>query len=81
MANWLYIISMKISFYQTGPGNCPVQKFIESLPKNDQARFAEIYDGILQYGLNCPRVSFKVIERKLWEIKFRGQGGATESSM
>ena len=52
-----------------------MQKFIESLPKSDQARFAEVYEGILQYGFDCPRVTFKVIEKKLWEIKFKAPGG------
>ena len=52
-----------------------MEKFIQSLPKTDQARFAEVYQGILQHGFDCPRVVFKVIEGKLWEVKFRSQGG------
>ncbi len=66
---------MGISFYRTGFGNSPIEKFIKSLPKSDQARFAEIYEGILQYGFHCPRAVFKVIEGKLWEIKFKARGG------
>ena len=62
---------MKISFYQTTAGNSPVEKFITSLPKSDQARFAEIYKGILEYGFDCPRIQFKALEKKLWEIKFK----------
>ncbi len=66
---------MKISFYETPSGNSPVEKFIESLPKEDQARFAEVYDGISEHGFDCPRVIFKPLKGKLWEIKFKGKGG------
>ena len=52
-----------------------MEKFIRSLSKTDQARFAEIYEGILQYGLDYPRVTFKAIKGKLWEIKFKTQSG------
>ena len=45
------------------------------MPKSDQARFAEIYNGILMYGLECPRVTFKPIKGKLWEVKFKVIGG------
>ena len=67
---------MRISFYQTASGRSPIEDFIISLSKSDQARFAEVYRGILKYGFECPRVIFKVIDRKLWEIKFKAEGGS-----
>ena len=69
------LIKMRISFYQTHSGNSPIEKFIESLPRSDQARFAEVYDGIIKHGLDCPRVIFKPIKGKLWEVKFKAEGG------
>lgn len=46
-----------------------------SLPKSDQARFADVYTGIREYGLSCPRVTFKPLRGKLWEVKFSAKGG------
>ena len=66
---------MRISFYETPSGNSPIEKFIESLPKEDQARFADVYKGIHENGLNCPRVIFKPLQGKLWEIKFKAPSG------
>ena len=67
---------MRISFYQTASGRSPIENFIISLSKSDQARFAEVYRGILKYGFEYLRVIFKVIDRKLWEIKFKAEGGS-----
>ena len=52
-----------------------MEEFIRSLPKSDQARFADIYRGIKEYGLDCPRAVFKHLRGKLWEIKFTASGG------
>lgn len=62
---------MKIYFYETSAGNSPVKRFINELPKEDQARFLEIIDEIEAQGFNATRIIFKPIEGKLWEIKFR----------
>ncbi len=69
------MIITKVSFYQSNSGNSPVEKFISSLPKSDQARFADVYEGIIKNGLDCPRATFKPIKGKLWEIKFKAEGG------
>lgn len=62
---------MRIYFYETSGGNSPIKRFIDGLPKGDQARFLEVIDEIEANGLNATRVLFKPIEGKLWEIKFR----------
>jgi|SRR3989338_1277710 len=62
---------MRIYFYETQPGHSPVRRFIEGLPKEDQARFLEAIDTIEAIGLNAARIIFKPIDGKLWEIKFR----------
>jgi phage-related protein len=66
---------MKVNFYELSSGRSPVEDFIESLPKNDQARFAEVIVGIEQFGLAYSRVQFKPLWGKLWEIKFSSVGG------
>ena len=66
---------MDIAFYNSGSGQSPVEKFIGSLSKPDQARFKEIYDGIKEHGLNCPRAKFRQLRGKLWEIKFNSKSG------
>ncbi len=66
---------MQIAFYQSSAGRSPVEDFIRGLPKADQARFADVFKGIREYGLECPRVTFKPLRGKLWEIKFQAKGG------
>ena len=50
---------MVIHFYETSSGRSPVEDFIASLQKPDQARFAEVIDGIERHGLDYSRVQFK----------------------
>ena len=66
---------MIVQFYETASGRSPVEDFIESLQKQDQARFAEVIDGIEKHGLDYPRVQLKPLRGKLWEIKFSAQSG------
>ena len=61
---------MKIALYETASGRSPIEDFIRGLPKADQARFADVFDGIEKYGLGCPRVQFRQLRGKLWEVKF-----------
>jgi phage-related protein len=62
---------MKIYFYETDSGNSPIKKFIDKLPEKDQARFMEVFDEIETNGLSAIRVTFKPLDGKLWEIKFK----------
>ena len=64
---------MKVYFYETPSGNCPIKRFIDKLPEIDQARFLEVLDEIERCGLEAGRVIFKPIDGKLWEIKFRAR--------
>ncbi|MCC7443075.1 MAG: type II toxin-antitoxin system RelE/ParE family toxin [Bdellovibrionales bacterium] len=66
---------MKVNFYELPSGRSPIEEFIESLPKGDQARFAEVLVGLEQFGLAYSRVQFKPLRGKLWEIKFSSPGG------
>jgi phage-related protein len=62
---------VKIHLYETDSGSSPIKKFIDKLPKQDQARFVEIFEEIENHGLTAIRVVFKPLEGKLWEIKFK----------
>jgi phage-related protein len=66
---------MKVDFYMTASGRSPIEDFIKGLSAMDQARFADVYTGITTHGLSCPRVIFKPLTGKLWEIKFISEGG------
>ncbi len=66
---------MEVNFYELPSGRSPIEEFIESLPKGDQARFAEVLVGLEQFGLAYSRVQFKPLRGKLWEVKFSSPGG------
>ena len=66
---------MRVAFYTSSSGKSPVEEFIGSLSKGDQARFRDIFSGIEKYGLDCPRVQFRQLRGKLWEIKFSAPSG------
>jgi phage-related protein len=66
---------MKVALYETTSGRSPIEDFISDLPKADQARFADVFEGIEKFGLGCPRVQFRQLRGKLWEIKFNSPSG------
>ena len=66
---------MKVALYETSSGRSPIEDFISDLPKADQARFADVFEGIEKYGLGCPRVQFRQLRGKLWEVKFNTPSG------
>ena len=66
---------MKVAFYETASGRSPIESFIKDLPKSDQARFADVFDGIEKFGLDCPRIQLRQLRGKLWEIKFNAPAG------
>lgn len=62
---------MKIFFYKTASGRSPVREFIDDQPEGSLARFLDVIVEIESHGLDSARITFKPIEGKLWEIKFR----------
>ncbi|MFM8454845.1 MAG: type II toxin-antitoxin system RelE/ParE family toxin [Gammaproteobacteria bacterium] len=60
---------MKIVFY--GEKRKPVLDFIEKLPIEEQARILGCLKNIEELGFDCPRVMFRQIKGKLWEIKIQ----------
>lgn len=60
---------MQVLFYQTAAGRNPVVEELDALPVQASAHAYELLDGIEKDGLSAPRVIFRQIEGKLWEIK------------
>ena len=68
---------MKVEFYKTSSGRSPVVDEIDDLSVQASAHTYEMLEEIEKHGFNTPRVFFKHIQGKLWEIKMNlpGSGG------
>lgn len=63
---------MNIIFYVKKHGNrCPVREFIEKLESKDRAKILACLKSIEDLGFDSPRVEFRQIRGRLWEIKIR----------
>ena len=62
---------MRVFFYQTGSGRSPVTDELDGLPLEASAHAYELLEGIGSHGFDAPRVIFRQIEGKLWEIKMQ----------
>ena len=62
---------MRIVFYTT-INKCPVQDFIKKLEVKDRAKILACLKSVEELGFECPRVQFRQIKQKLWEIKIKG---------
>lgn len=58
---------MRIIFYKNT--RSPVQEFIKALQKNDRVKVLACLKSIEDLGFDTPRVQFRQIRGKLWEIK------------
>jgi len=68
---------VQVLFYQTASGRSPVVDELDALPTRASAHAYELLEGIEQHGLKAPRMIFRQLEGKLWEIKMNlpGTGG------
>jgi phage-related protein len=61
---------MNIVFYiKKNSNKCPVKEFIEKLQTKDRAKVLACLKNIEELGFDCPRVQFRQIKGRLWEIK------------
>lgn len=67
----LYFLRMRVYFYQTTGGRSPVADELDSLPVEASAHAYELLEGIGNHGFDAPRVIFRQISGKLWEIKMQ----------
>lgn len=58
---------MRIVFYKAT--RIPVRDFIDAMRKQDQAKVLACLKSIEDLGFDSPRVQFRQIRGKLWEIK------------
>jgi phage-related protein len=66
---------MKLYFYTKASGRSPILDYIGELNKKDRARLLGCLKSIEEMGFDSPRVEFRQIEGKLWEIKIRLSSG------
>ncbi|HAR64100.1 MAG TPA: type II toxin-antitoxin system RelE/ParE family toxin [Candidatus Margulisbacteria bacterium] len=66
---------MKIEFYANDSGKSSVLDFIRKLDKPDRAKILSCLESVQDLGLECPRVQFRQIDGKLWEIKITTPNG------
>ena len=60
---------MKITFYKQAKS--PVLEFIQSLSIKERAKILACLKNVEELGFESPRVEFRQIKGKLWEIKIR----------
>ncbi len=67
---------MNIFFYIKKSNNrCPVKEFIENLEVKDQAKVLACLKSVEDLGFDSPRVQFRQIRGRMWEIKIRSDSG------
>ncbi len=61
---------MKLEFYVSQSGKVPVKNYIGAIKnKIERAKLLEALASIEDYGFETPRVKFRQMKGKLWEIK------------
>lgn len=66
---------MELKFFITADGKKPALEVIKSLEKADRAKIYGCLESLELLGFDSPRVEFRQIEGKLWEIKIRSVSG------
>ncbi|MCE2928760.1 MAG: type II toxin-antitoxin system RelE/ParE family toxin [Candidatus Caenarcaniphilales bacterium] len=66
---------MKLFFYTKSSGKSPILDYIDDLSLKDKTKILACLDSIEQMGFESPRVEFRQIEGKLWEIKIKLSSG------
>lgn len=64
---------MKIIFYSADNRNSPVLEFIRTLEVKERSKILACLKSIEEMGTDSPRVEFRQIRGKLWEIKIHAQ--------
>lgn len=62
---------MNIVFYVKNNNRSPVKEFITGLEVKDRAKILACLKNIEELGFYSPRVKFRQIRGRLWEIKIR----------
>jgi phage-related protein len=62
---------MKVIFYTKSQGRSPVYDFLKKLQPEDRLRILACLKNIEELGFYSPRVQFRQIKGKLWEVKIQ----------
>lgn len=66
---------MKVFFYTKSSGKSPILDYIDDLNLKDKTKLLGCLESIESMGFDSPRVEFRQIEGKLWEIKIKLSSG------
>lgn len=64
---------LTLRFYTTPAGAAPVQKYIDSLPRQEQAAIAAALRDLRENGIEGSAVTMRQVDGKLWEVKVGAQ--------
>jgi phage-related protein len=64
---------VRLAYYTTASGRRPVVEYVERQAKADRARLVEALEMVELHGFQAPRVTFRQIRGKLWEMKIEGR--------
>ncbi|MEX0802760.1 MAG: type II toxin-antitoxin system RelE/ParE family toxin [Candidatus Binatia bacterium] len=64
-----YTALVRVTFFTTAAGRCPVLDYINNLAKPERARVLEALEQVERRGFDAIRVEFRQIDGKLWEVK------------
>jgi len=62
-------MKLEVTFYRSGQGNSPVEKYLDSLDDHEAAPLHAALKDISLHGLEGASVQLRVIKGKLWELK------------
>lgn len=60
---------MEIRRYTTANGRCPVDEYLNRLPREERAEIIAVLESVAKDGLKAPLVSMRHIEGRLWELR------------
>jgi phage-related protein len=66
---------MEVVFYKKSSGRSPVESFLQDLSVRDRAKIAGCLESVEELGFGTPRVEFRQIRGKLWEVKILAASG------
>jgi phage-related protein len=66
---------MRIDYYQTSNGHCPVLEFIASLPRDDRVRVMERIVLLAELGLNLRRPHSDTLRDGIRELRIKTHHG------
>jgi hypothetical protein len=68
---------VRLEFYISASGQVPVKKYIQNIVnRKERAKLLEALDSFQEFGFKTPRIGFRQIRGKLWEMRINTKGKA-----